>query len=270
MELIPKKVKDCDVLYYESYSLDEQQLLNKLENLFNNWIEELKKNEIDGFLFRDYKSTDLCFDGFYPNYFSQEPKILFIGKEALGLSGNNYLSTLFHAYKNNDVDGKSLDQAKFHRLIIYVAYGILHSIRNYHDLPYASDLINNLGSKDLSYAFMNISKFSNDSGNYQADNELIEKFVEISTKSPETNFIYKQIELLNPDLIITMNISNYFARIGNISAMEYNGGNEIKPYTLKINNKDVLLIDSYHFSYFAMKDESFYKSICDFYHNIKK
>lgn len=100
------------------YTLPAEQKLDiELSALLSEWKKIVCTEKTSSELFVE--------DGFYP-FFTQQPvKILFIGREALGMAGLNYVKTLFEAYKANSVGEKSLDEYKFHHLMFYIAYGII-------------------------------------------------------------------------------------------------------------------------------------------------
>ena len=247
MNFIPSKQNEIsnfggNRLCLELYTQDEQILLIQLSNLFSNWHKTLQCNA-------ETCSLEISYDGFYPGYLQQPTKLLFIGRENLELGDNNYLEVLYEAIKDNVIGGKSLNRSRFHRRILYLTYALKYGIKDFRNgIPYADEISPLFGS-DISYAFMNVSKFSNNSGYWAANWALISKFVELST-GPK-NYIAEEIALLDPDIIITMNLAFYFDKIGTFSPVEgehtlRSGG---KPYELILNQKRVLVLDVYHFSY---------------------
>lgn len=71
---------------------------------------------------------------------------------------------------------------------------------------------------------MNLSKFSNESGQWVADGELINHFIDLSLKSKE-NFFGSEIDLLNPDIIIGMNFGAGRNALGLSEQQDYYGNN---------------------------------------------
>ncbi len=137
--------------------LVEQKLHAELSSLLSEWKKIVCTEQSYSELFVE--------DGFYPFYTQQPVKILFVGREALGMAGLNYVDVLFDAYKNKTVGEKSLDEYKFHRLLFSIAYGIIRRETDWKKIPYASELADNFGTQGgISFAFMNLSKFSNESG----------------------------------------------------------------------------------------------------------
>jgi len=247
MNFIPRKQTEIEnlspnSLYFELYSNEEQYLFQKFSTLFSDWNKMLKS-------FPEVSNIGTSFDGFYPGYLKQETKILFIGRENRELEDNNYIEVLYKAIKENTIGEQTLNQSLFHRRMIYLTYALKYGERNIYNIDYA-DEISPIFGDELSYAFMNLSKFSNDSDNSQsADWGQISKFVDLS--SAPRNFIAEEIELIDPDIIFTMNISPFFSKIGNIIPMlgdyslAFSAG---KPYKMIINQKSVLVIDTHHFS----------------------
>ena len=220
MEYIPRKKGKVDsnqkhVLSLELYSSKERKLLMKLNPLFRSWHETFRKAEDpSGMIIRDFSADDMCFDGFYPGYLKQRVKTLFVGKESRGISGYNYLELLYKAIKVGRIGTKSLNRSEFHRRILYIAYYLQTGECDYSEIPYAQELSLLFGTEKLSFAFMNLSKFSNENVAYQADYELIGKAVDLSTK--DRNYIQEEISILAPDLILTMNLRNLLSSLGTL------------------------------------------------------
>lgn len=185
-------------------------------------------------------------DGFYPYYTSQKEKILFIGRESLGLAGCNYIDVLLNAYREGTVGGRSLNSCKFHALVLSVAYGLLHGCPDYAVLPPAKEIgIDFAASMGISFAHMNISKLSNESEDWQADNNLISQFLDITSQHKE-NLWAKQIALLQPDVIIGMNLGGWYERIGKVSDFRQFGPTCLQKLTTAYG--EYKLIDAYHFA----------------------
>lgn len=238
-------------------------------------FEQEKKTQIDSLMFEwkeslpDKEKQIFVEDGFYPYYFSKKPKILFIAKEALEMSKENYINTLFDCYVNEKTVGnKTLNQYSFHKRLLYLAYGILNkksSLEDFNAMPNASEIGDSFGSESgVSFAFMNISKSSNDKS-VQADLDLIDESV-----AHGTSFIKKEIEILEPDVIITGNIGGLLFKIlDKINVIEKLGGTpnecDVCVHEAIIGNKSVPLLDCWHFSNFTKSDfENFYSPICNY------
>jgi len=79
-------------LCFEMYPSQERKLLEKLVVLFTKWQTEFRLHEKkSGSIIHGLSADDMTFDGFYPYYLSQDPKILFVGREARDISGMNYI-----------------------------------------------------------------------------------------------------------------------------------------------------------------------------------
>lgn len=118
----------------------------------------------------------------------------------------------------------------------------------YKDLPWAQEIGADFGNEGgISFAFMNISKFSNESGLWQADIPLIQKFLGL-TKCLNTNYFEKEIELINPDLIIGMNLKSWYGCIGKINGPLKNFGGCVDYYQLHTQYNQYPLLGSWHFS----------------------
>ena len=246
MEFIPKKIQ---------YPASEKEKLAQIETLFKAWYKNFKDKKF----IKQYTANDIIFDGFYPYYFSQKRKILFIGRESYWANGCNYISYIFDAYKKNYIGVKHINQYPFHRRMMYVAYGLNNSFINFQKIPCADKIAEQFGtSTGVSFAFMNISKFSNESKNTNSDLELIDSsFVASSNK--DNNFILKEIDILEPDIVITMNL-------GQIEKMSAFGKlNELflseQVYAYKFNTQsksNILLLDTFHFSARNKQEENDY------------
>lgn len=183
-----------------NYPNEELSLKQAINELNRDWYSCICKNSVS-----DLSSLYVS-DGFYPYYTHQKIKILFIGKESLEVSGD-YIEELFKAIKLGKIGDKTLNEHKFHALMLYVVYGLQHNCLDYNNIPCATEISKNFATPNgISYAFMNLSKFSNESGHWISDDALIDSFLRISSMSPE-NYFAKEIEILNPDLIIGMNLN---------------------------------------------------------------
>ena len=140
-------------------------------------------------------------------------------------------------------------------------------------MPWASDIGKNLFANDngISYAFMNYSKFDNPSeDSYKADKKRIARYSQMIQES-NINWYEKQISLLNPDLIIEMNIGRDYANTlgtGKINWFEENQNVSIG--LLPINDKKYLIIETWHFSYPKNFEKCFYTPIVEAWSKYQK
>ena len=116
--------------YLNLYSAEEQLLLQQLKKLFESWKREVGDRH-DGYWFVP--------DGFYPRYFSQKPRILYMARDAYDLYGDDdesdektYIEKFLRQYlagrmdDGQHMDGRCINRVKFHKMLIQVAYGIVH------------------------------------------------------------------------------------------------------------------------------------------------
>lgn len=237
------------------YPASEHHLIDQLHSLFSRWRKAVDAEGLPGL------SGDLLVtDGLYPRYTMQKIRLLFIGRETLEMEGEDYIDVLFSAYKEQRVAGTSLNGHQFHSLMLRLAWAVQNRLPPWEQVPPASDLAEQLGMEGgFSFAFMNLSKLSNESGSWQADRSLISRFIQLScpqpsaqssaasTRNPPGNLILEEIQLLAPHLIITMNIGEYFPRIGSFLPVEY--GPDVSLYQLELpDGRLVPVADTHHFS----------------------
>ena len=272
MNLIPKNQQSLlsNSLTYELYSEDEQALLKKLEELFSDWHKELSRvSDEEKCLLEKSKKYPLVnvshrqaisFDGFYPGYLKQQRKLLLIGREARDMGDGNYLEAIYRATK----EGRSWTSKGFHMLMLYLAYAFQQEKfeweKVYQD---RGSLAGKFGTKELSFAFMNISKYSNE-GEYSdtADWALIEEAVKRSREGPK-DFIYEEIALLAPDVIVYMLPGEYWLKRINRGEVpeRLNASDPVNSYRMEVNGKEVLLLETYHFSARKKHREDFFDPI---------
>jgi hypothetical protein len=126
-----------NIPYIESDLPIKQRISELYSSLF------LKMKEFE---FEDYKYEDITTYGIYPNYSQQKLKILFIGREARGLSGCDYIDMLFSAYKGKNIGGTHINQSSFHRRMLKVAYYLNNPDSLLENIPSASDISETFGS----------------------------------------------------------------------------------------------------------------------------
>lgn len=232
------------------YPESELELKDKIEQLNDKWRDFLKiqlSNE-----YADCIEDFFVTDGFYPYYTYKKKKILFIGREALEIGGLNYMELLYKAYQEKRIGSKTLNQHKFHSTMLYLTYAIERGVYKWEEIPSADKFISEFAQpKGISNAFMNLSKFSNESGRWAADNNLIDSFIEASKKSP-INFFATEIDLLAPDIIFGMNFSE--ERMKCLGKFEFEspkmyGNNDVCFHILTTpSGKTYPYLDCWHFS----------------------
>jgi len=244
------------------YPEDEKPKLVKLGDLFRDWHQHFADNE---HALEKHKADEMVFDGFYPHYFHQQKKILFVGKESRQISGSNYMDIIYDAYRNGKYIGdQHLNANWFHKRLIYIAYGLNNGMPQWQDIPTADKIGDTFGDADgLSFAFMNISKLSNESDNYVADMPVIRVAHTLSTQG--RNFIQEEVEELEPDIIITMFPEDMLNLLDSLGPLTLIHESEMaNSYWLQCGCRRVLLVNTAHFAYGKRDDiDGFYAPICD-------
>lgn len=244
-----------------TYPASETSKLKALSRLFQDWTEASTqaapemKGQIEG----------MVFDGFYPHYFGKRPKVLFVGREAREIEGYNYLDLLHNAYRETKKIGvQHLNCSLFHRRMIYIAYGLLNSLPEWKDIPDADQIGDSFATAEgISFAFMNLSKFSNESEFWPSNWKMIQDAVKLATQGRK--FIAEQIALLEPDIVITMNLQNFFWALGEKPEYLATYGDDcVSAWRLGSHGHKSLLLDGFHFSAPGKRDlEHFYQPICE-------
>lgn len=233
----------------------EQKKLLALNDLFTNWHDKASRLTFDN----NKTADDIVLDGFFPYFSTQRCKVLFIGRESLELTGDHYLDLMHGCYKAGKVGHKSLNQAQFHALMLRITHGVNHNCCPWDDIPSAKEIALSFATAEgISFAFMNLSKFSNDSGHYQADWPLIDSFTQ-AFSDLEENYFNKQIEIISPDIIVTMNLEKRLKTLGELTLLEYTPNAAY--FRLKCVERNILLMDLHHFSAVKTHEETFYRSI---------
>ena len=197
----------------------EKEKNDELMRLFDEWISQLSKNKelIDNGNGMCAPSECFAKDGFFPGYFSPEnkKKVLFIGRETRNIGGYDFRDTSKDFFKN-----KSCNKNNWWRRILYIVYGIQHGGKiAFSDIPQANEIMKEMLKKNsFGFAVMNVSKFSNDSDtDWQTNTSLVDRFLKDS-ELEKTNFFQREMEILEPDIIITANLwdgkikNNYLVR----------------------------------------------------------
>ena len=132
----------------------------------------------------------------------------------------------------------------------------------YEEIPTADAILDKMfNDNNFGFAVINISKYSNDDEeNWQTNVNLANRFLRDSNLG-ETNFFQKELEILNPDIIITANLWEHgifneeyldlclpyvnFSKRKNVTHQ----GKKIAKYgKYNLNGRDIDYIDLYHFS----------------------
>lgn len=282
------EVRDADaeqVCLSVKEEMDEEEvdMRKKLNALQEQWRRELRKADFN-------MEADFNMDGFYPCYAKQKLRILFVGREAYGMKGKNYIDTQCDQLKNGKIGKWTVDQYPFHKRQFYIAYGLLASVvegstgfPDWKDVPWASDLAKILFARckrdakafekasikpvetlsSLSWAFMNLSKLSNETGDWRTDERRYRPFVEDETNQ---KFIRDEIRILRPDVIIGSNVYDL------VKILEYakvdKGCSPNCDYYESGNKKWPPFINCYHFSAIKKDKECYYEAVREVVNNV--
>lgn len=249
----------------------EIQIRKQLQTLFSDW--KLQVSKKPPIIFKDdgkeYLTTDYfnC-DGFYPGYFSHKQKILFIGRESRDASGCDRVESDIKFLQTF-----SANSSAYWRRILYIVEGIRQEGKvKFEELPYADEILDRMfNENDFGYAFMNISKYSNDSvTGGTADFDLINRFLSDS-ELDKRNFLKKELLLLDPDVIITSNIwggkidDSLLSKVFPKKDLIYNANksteNVAAVHDFNLDGKHISLIDLYHFSSPGSDKKAYYDPV---------
>ena len=248
----------------------EKLQLAKLEKLFGEWHQHFTANNSE-LTKHDDEADGMVFDGFYPHYFSQKKRLLFVGWETVDMWNSNYIDALYRAYHSDPkrIGNRNLDSHKFTYRLLCIAYGIVNGMPAWKDIPDASEIADTVGEANgLSFAFMNISKMSNQSGSTKANRSLIDTVFALSTQNH--NFIREQVAILDPEIIITMNLRDEMVEaLGDECEFRHSSG-AARSFRLNVGGRPRLMIDpNRHFSAWTAEgrglddDQDYYAPICD-------
>lgn len=243
------------------YNAEEKLKNNQLDALMNEWVAELSKNpEPINNGDKSKTTASACFakDGFFPGYFKQTRKVLFISRETRKIGGYDFRDTTKEFFEEDFNNSNN-----FWRHILYIAYGIKTEGKyTFEELQTAVDIKNEMfDSNDFGFATINISKYSNDDqNNWQTNIGLANRFLKDSNLE-KTNFFQRELDILNPDIIITANLweSGLFegeyldlclpkANFSKGKNIKYNGESVAEYGKYNLNGRTIDYIDLYHFS----------------------
>jgi hypothetical protein len=249
------------------YTPDELPKKYRLDCLMADWRKQIAPHRV---LFRDdgkmYPAESFfASDGFLPYYFRQSRKVLFIGRETRYIAGQDNIEVILKKCKENP-GGIGMEPVL--RRMLLLAYGI----QNGGMLPFEKINVQKLcalaaTAKGFSFAFMELSKYSNENDDGgTADSELMSSFFEHSDLQ-KRNFVREELSLLDPDLVITMNLWDGKIESGLLRLALGDAPFIDCPHpgaarrTIVINGNAVPLIDLYHFSARKNDNADFYKPV---------
>lgn len=226
---------------------DNNDMQSQLTGLFKEWWNALLDTDKD--LFNR--------DGFYPGYDSQKFKILFVGREACYMAKKNYIETMYANFQNNDIAGWTINQYPFQRRQAYIAYGILNNWISWERVPPASTICNGVGKDNgISWAFINMSKISNETGNWRTDGNRYWPFVNDNNNQER---LKRQINILKPDIIIGANVPE----LTNILGYETPDTRVSDCYYYNATNDFPPFLNCFHFAAIKKDKECFYEAVRD-------
>lgn len=242
-----------------TYPEYERPKLAALEKLFREWHQHFATNQ---HMLEKHAADEMVFDGFYPYYFSQKVRVLFIGRESRGISGDHNMDVILPKYCDGKrIGGQHLNTNNFHSRMLYIAYGINNGMPVWQTIPYANEIGDTFGTAEgLSFAFMNISKLSNESEAWQSDWGVIDTQFELSARNRRFN--EEEVAILEPHIVITMNLQDKLASLGKLTPIQTTSMPHL--YHLDGAGYQSLLIDSWHFTAGRKGDiVDYYAPICD-------
>lgn len=260
---------DNELIYPE----EEQSLKDKIDKLHSEWRNHIQNKCANSSLPDLYVE-----DGFFPYYKQQKIKVLFIGREARRIGGCGYIDVMYKAFRDGKVDGRSLNCHQFHALMLAITYGLQNNFEAYELVPRATVIGRKFASEEgISYAFMNLSKFSNETDtSWKSNQQLINTFLQLSEidnsldGTDKKSFFAREIELLSPDIIIGMNLNedekrNRYKFLGELTDQKWYGKQgQVCSQTLKTQLGEYPLFDTFHFSApNKCEEEDFYLPIME-------
>lgn len=241
------------------YPVNEQPKIEALENLFQEWHCHFASH---GAAELKAAANDMVWDGFYPHYFGQRRRLLFVGRESRDIGGDHNMNVLFKAYRESKrIGGRHIDSDKFHSRMIHISHGIINGMLPWQEIPCASEIVETFGEKGgLSFAFMNISKLTNDNCHFASKWATINAAYNHSVRG--RNFIREEILILEPEIIITMNLGDKIHSLGDLAEVHESENAEV--YEMKCGERKSLLINTWHFSWWGRNDvDGFYHPILE-------
>lgn len=232
------------------------------KKIFDKTFIEKKQKEIDKLIAELF--DDPSYDGIInpESYISSPIKLLWILKEVNDKDGYNQRNS-FNELAQSVIEKNSLKDQKRRNWwptldpIIYISYLILNNFKKWVDIEYIKNQPNMVGVLQK-IAYINIKK--NPGGAISFGNELSDGY----KKAKE--IIHKQIELINPDVIIGGNTLGYLKEDCKLSEFKVAGKNNIN-YAIK---DDRLFINSYHPQYLSRQNEVYKGEYIDEIVNIVK
>ena len=178
------------------FSGDEIQKRRQIVSLMEDWKYEIARNYDPEYWEKENPISDSYFisDGFFPGYYNQEIKVLFIGREPRFMyEEGDWVHYMIKHFETDNQNNKILA-----RCLLYIVYGIKNKGKlEFEDVKRetADGIAKKI--KDLGFAFMDLSKYSNCNDKPDADYDLIKQFLKDSNLE-KTNYFQKEIENIEP------------------------------------------------------------------------
>ena len=248
---------------YKGIELANRKRINLL---MEDWRNEVAPNKIK---FKDgqTKSGKKCFaaDGFYPGYYRQKNKLVFIAREMRYFGGDN-IETGIDWYNNNE----DHNQRPFIRHILNIVQGVKNDGKlKFKDLESANDYIKKMNNtNNYGFATLNISKYANISKTSRtADYKLMNQFLSQSNLD-KRNYFTEELTILQPNIIVTGNLlewkidkSHINQCFGTLIEIKRFKKTKTVLYDMELNGEKIKLIDMPHFSDCHYTDKDLYNSI---------
>ncbi len=243
---------------------EEIKRMIRIDELMKDWATYIHQKQWE----RNGKVAIFVEDGPFPYYWNQRTKILFIGRELYGKRNEGDPPTISYWNERECMEKLGIFQSR----LLYLAYGILHgecSEDTWKKMDTATKLNSIFATSNnegFSYAFMNASKILNEDSTYVKKDGPFWKFTEDKVNRA---FFVREIELLDPDIIISGNLNDLkFWEFEEFKAKleQYNDWNYHKDdcfvWKYEMSNKKILLLDGHHFSATGDTYKKFYDPIC--------
>ena len=249
----------------------ETQKERQLKKLMDEWRKQISDKPAVCNGGRWATSDAFISDGFFPGYFSdtnEGKRILFVAREGRYLN-EDYVQEMLSDFKN----GKWNNNTTFFRRIAKIAYGVQNNGISFKKVPTLLEIFKQMDDNiNFNFAIMNISKYPNyHSKKWQTNKKAANRFLKDS-ELDKRNFFLEEIELLEPDVIITGNLwescfyNEYLdlcfpenKKIQSDRRVQYS--NPIDHWYMTIGNKKVNVINTYHFSAVKKDQEDFYDPV---------
>ena len=142
-----------------------------------------------------------------------------------------------------------------------MAYGVLNgksTLDDFNAMPCASEIGDNFATENgVSFAFMNLSKISNETTIY-ADMNLIKKRAQEGG-----GFIRRELDILEPDIIVSGNVGHILTQMFDHFEVVGRVGEDVCVHKAKLNGREILYLDCWHFSNFTKSDfDNFFSPVC--------